>query len=225
MERDSEVIAFYRISEKKQKEDNSILDKIKPEYVTNENCLRNFRKHFTGKLHVFGDNLKESKPIAKEYADHYHDISEGSNAGSLSHIIQFALDTYGKDDILYFVEDDYIHRGDVVDAIKQGLDRVDFVTLYDHPDKYMQWSQPFHTKDYIWRLVESTTMTFAVRHQTLYLNYPTMKRFIAGKVPNDHYMFKSINPSKTRLASVVPGLSTHGESNWLSPTIKWEQYV
>lgn len=214
------LIALYRVAEKNNKNNKEKLD-----YIDNEVCLRNFRKYFKGELHVFGDRLDETKEVAQEVADHYHEIESHGNAESLNEVIQFAITWFGRGDMIYLVEDDYLHRGNVDKAIIEGLSKVDYVTLYDHPDKNMQWVQTFNTDSFIWKMVQSTTMTFATKYETLRNDYNTMKPFIRTGNPSDHYMFLSLNRSRYRLASIAPGLSTHTETKWLSPTINWKAYV
>lgn len=225
MARDLPIKAVYRMAEKSTKQDNSILDKSKPEYINNANCFNNFKRHFTGDIHVVGDSLSESEKLVKGPSVKYIKGSWGSNSGSLLACFEYALDTFSEDDIIYFVEDDYLHREGVSQAILEGLERVDYVTLYDHPDKQMQWVQTFSTENYLWKLVQSTTFTFAVKQRTLALDWTVIKSSIRGKVPNDHGLFTRLNRNKLRLASVMPGLSTHGETQWLSPSVNWSKYV
>jgi hypothetical protein len=79
-------------------------------------------------------------------------------------------------EIIYFAEDDYVHRPalfkSAVDLLRQNS-TVDFVTLYDHADSY---SLPIHTeKKYEiitfgglhWRTSASTCLTFLTRKSTL----------------------------------------------------------
>ena len=39
--------------------------------------------------------------------------------------------------IIYFVEDDHLHLPGQKEWLRQGLNHFDFVSLYDHPDKYL----------------------------------------------------------------------------------------
>ena len=87
------------------------------------------------------------------------------------------------DDIFYFAEDDYLHLPEAPAAIEEGLQYFDYVTLYDHSDKYKVAGMPLNPyakanrysesteivkgPTQIWRTSNSTTMTFAVTGKTL----------------------------------------------------------
>lgn len=221
---DSEFIAIYRMAEKKNKR-----DKNKIEGVNNLTCFNNFNKYFTGdKLYLFGDRLEESK---RELVDNnyiFHEVQNHGNAESLMEAIEYAMSSFKDEDIVYFVEDDYLHKPGFVEAIKEGLERIDYVTCYDHLDKYHRTNaryELFYTDNYIWKLVDSTTMTFATKIKTIKKDIDIMRKWISVGIPNDYYMFLEINQILPRLASLVPGLSTHTEIQFLSPTTNWNQYV
>lgn len=105
------------------------------------------------------------------------------NPGSFWKLYEVALDIAKDDDIFYFIEDDYLHLPNAPTAIVEGLQYFDYVTLYDHPDKYRSTGMPLNP--YVkrnafsentevvcgptqwWRTSNSTTMTFAILGSTL----------------------------------------------------------
>ena len=105
------------------------------------------------------------------------------NPGSFWKLYEIALEIAKDDDILYFIEDDYMHLAEAPSALEEGLHYFDYVTLYDHPDKYKFHHGPInpYTKrnqysestqvvsgpTQWWRTSNSTTMTFAVSGKTL----------------------------------------------------------
>lgn len=215
---------IYRVAEKANKN-----NKVKPDYIGNEDCLHNARMAFPdGNLIVFGDKVNKSKPIAKEVADKYFDIKIGDNAKSFMHVYDYAVNNFKADDIIYFLEDDYVHSLDVncSKLIEEGLTRADYVSLYDHPDKYNGAQRNlFVTESSHWQFVPSTTMTFAAKVKTLVLDRAFFEHFCKEGNPADHYIFTELGKQGRRLATPIPGASTHGETQWLSPIVNWGGYV
>jgi len=105
------------------------------------------------------------------------------NPGSFWKLYEIALGFANDDDIFYFAEDDYLHLPESPKAIEEGLQYFDYVTLYDHPDKYKVPGMPINpyakvnrysesteivkSPHQLWRTSNSTTMTFAVNGNTL----------------------------------------------------------
>ena len=105
------------------------------------------------------------------------------NPGSFWKLYETALSFIKDEDIVYFAEDDYLHLPQAPSAIIEGLRYFDYVTLYDHPDKYKNHTGPINPyaklhayselteviegEVAVWRTSNSTTMTFAVTGKTL----------------------------------------------------------
>lgn len=214
--------ALYRIAEQKNK-----YDKNKPNWVDNIACLRNFRGAFKGDLIVFGDRLNENtKKLVKELSDDYIDISQHGNAQSFREVFLYATNNYGDDDIVYFVEDDYIHKSNFEKIILEGLEVADYVSLYDHPDKHIQGLLITTTKSTHWLEVPSTTMTFAAKVETLKDDWYIFDTFTSDNHPHEHHIFTTLTTNLLRkLITPIPGWSTHGETNFLSPVVNWERYA
>ena len=63
----------------------------------------------------------------------------GNDAQSFLNLLNYVVEqNYNADDIIYFVEDDYLHKEGWIDILLEGFDKIgaDYYTLYDHPDKY-----------------------------------------------------------------------------------------
>lgn len=136
--------------------------------------------------------------------------------------------------ILYFVEDDYLHRPGWTDILLEGMQipGVDYATLYDHRDKYFfpmyrnLTSRLFATASCHWRTVPSTTHTFAVRAKTLLRDLRTHQRFSRGRqISADHEKFCFLQKQGAMLVSSIPGWSTHAEPEFASPCIDWENLM
>jgi hypothetical protein len=147
------------------------------------------------------------------------------------------------DDIIYFVEDDYLHRTGSLDILREIFtsSNIDYVSLYDHADKYVHGyfnmyapgfiSQLYCTKNSHWRSTPSTTNSYAMKFSTLKRDIDIHYKFADfDKFGNiqDHSKFCELWNKGKSLVTPVPGYSTHVENQLMSPTIDWvkinEQY-
>jgi hypothetical protein len=163
------------------------------------------------------------------------EVCEGSEAGSFLRLLDVVGSLNLSDEtILYFVEDDYLHRPGWVDILLEGftLPDVAYVTLYDHRDKYFAAdyrklrSHLFVTRSCHWRTTPSTTQTFAVRKGTLWEDLNIHRRYSKGlKVSQDHRKFCHLQRKGRRLISSIPGWATHAEPDFASPCISWGPFL
>jgi hypothetical protein len=161
------------------------------------------------------------------------EIKEGTETGSflclLDHVASLKLDP---ETIVYFLEDDYLHREGWVDVLLEGftIPEVSYVTLFDHRDKYLPLykdltSKIFHTTSCHWRTTPSTTNTYAMKYQTLLQHLPIHRQFsIDRKISADHEKFLELGRQGAILISSLPGWSTHVEQNLASPCFDWELF-
>ena len=160
--------------------------------------------------------------------------SEGSSAQSFRYAFSGALTQHWKDDaIVYFVEDDYLHTANARKILLEGLERVDYVSGYDNPDKYINWNMGgnplirtggeetlvFTTKSHHWKLTNSTTMTFLTKIGILREDKDIFLKHTEGTYPLDYKMWLELREKGRALATPIPGVSTHIETKWLSPFI------
>jgi len=230
------VKVIYRISD-------AGYNKVKPLYINNANCLQNAVRVF-GKenFHVIADNVsEETKRIIRQSGDIEDEqidyVSVGHGAGTFNLALDWAL-KQGEDTIVYFLENDYIHKPNSNDIIIEGINLGgDYVSLYDHPDKYIPGSRggnPYIeddggevTKVYLsnschWKLTNSTTMTFASKVSTLKEDESILRKWTnMGHYPRDFDMFMELREKGKSLMTSIPGYSTHGETAWLSPLTDW----
>ena len=202
---------FYRIS------DNSYSKlKISNKYY----CFDNFISCFPdGELHIVADNVNKNTAEMLESLCNdclrkfeFHKTQLG-NAGSLIYTIKEAAKS---DDIVYLVEDDYLHDGrqNLAPIIAEGLERVDYVTLFDHPDKYEseygygEICKCFKTPSTHWRTTISTCMTFATTGKTLREDLKVWERYTADNHPHDHQIFTELSNYR-KLGVCIPGLAFH----------------
>lgn len=222
---------IYRISD-------TGYNKVKPDYINNENCLNNFALIF-GKhakdIIVIADNVSDKTySMISKYVDHNNiiKVSIGHGAGTFNLALTEAL-KFEEDEVVYFVENDYIHRENSDIILLEGFNiGSDYVALYDHPDKYIDGANPFVegggevtrvmlSKSCHWKLTNSTTMTFATKVKTLREDESILREYTNQSYPRDFEMFLKLRDSGRGLVTPIPGYSTHGETKWLSPLINW----
>lgn len=225
---------IYRISD-------AGYNKVKPAYIDNESCLKNFCNVFfehIHDIHIIADNCSESTlSMIKKYIDPsmIEQVSVGHGAGTFNLAVDKAL-SWNDDEIVYFVENDYLHKQNSPDILKEGFDLgSSFVALYDHPDKYMEprsGGNPYceggaeDTRVYLsnschWKITNSTTMTLAAKVSTLKRCESVMRKHTSGSHPNDFQMFLELRENNELLITPLPGYATHGETAWLSPLTDW----
>lgn len=173
--------------------------------------------------------------------DHYLEgkevieLQEGTESGSflsiLNHVQKLKLHP---DTILYFVEDDYLHLPGWIDILKEGFQvkAVDYVTLYDHRDKYKDpmyenlEAKLYFTQSCHWRETPSTTQTFACRFKTLLEDMVFHKQFSENvKISQDHLKFLALKEKGRKLISSIPGYATHVDGENLSPCRDWKNIL
>ena len=227
---------IYRISD-------TGYSKVKPSYINNEACLKNAIQTFPYFEHdwsIIADNISEEtndmiqKYIPRSYINY---VSIGHGAGTFNLALDEALQE-PDGQVIYFLENDYLHKLNSDKIILEGLELgASFVSLYDHPDKYLPPSQGgnpyceggaedtrvYLTKSTHWKITNSTTMTFASTIRTLIRTENILRNYTQGTYPEDFKMFLDLREQGELLISSIPGYSTHGETAWLAPLTDWSQ--
>lgn len=225
---------IYRISETGYPKD-------KPDYVNNKNCFENALRIFNkANWLVIADNITdETRVYLESKVETIEHVNIGHGAGTFNVALDFALkfDDY---EIVYFLENDYLHKPEADKIIENGFDLgFDYVTTYDHPDKYLnpiEGGNPLclgrseETRVFLgdfchWKLTNSTTMTFASKVKTLKQDEEILRKWTLESHPHDFQMFLELKQNGRRLASSIPGYSTHGENPWLSPLTNWKEQL
>lgn len=207
------------------------------EGVTRERCFENFMQTCQGAPVNVTFLLDTFKPMHEPHFVKSQkrfpviEISEGTEAGSflrlLDHVSALGLK---EDTIVYFLEDDYMHRAGWTDVLQEGftIPDADYVTLFDHRDKYFLenyrtlQSKIFHTASCHWRTTPSTTNTFAMRYKTLMRDLEVHRAFSKDvKISQDHDKFCKLHEQGRVLVSAMPGWATHNEEEFASPCVDW----
>lgn len=225
---------LYRISEKGYA-------KNKPDYINNKNCFSNARKIFkNAEFFVLADNVdRETLDFLSSFEAEIKEINVGNGAGTFNLALDYAL-KLNPEEIVYFLENDYIHRLGSQEVLQEAFDSdtiFDYSTLYDHPDKYLnpheggnpmcygkgEETKVFFTGTCHWKYTNSTTMTFASRVETLLKDEKIIRKWTSDTHPHDFNMFLELGNLGRKLISPIPGFSTHGEVEWMSPLINWQK--
>lgn len=207
--------------------------KGRPRWFDFEKCFVNLLSTIEGKnvdLHLIMDGSIDNNFI-KKYKDKYtlHSIEVGSDYGSYLETYKY-IKTLNIDDndLIYFLENDYLHVEGWVEKIVDlfsTYDNLNYVSLYDHGDKY--WhpnyddlvSKVFVSNTHHWRTMISTCGSYVISK-----NIFIEDEDINTGGPGDHDKFLYLNKVRDRFVlTPVPGLSTHCMEFLLSPTIDWEK--
>ena len=227
---------IYRISD-------TGYNKVKPSYIDNTKCLSNFCMAFpdqyeNGDILVMADNVSEqTRKMIQQHEVEIEHVKVGHGAGTFNLSLDIALQ-YDDDEIVYFVENDYLHKLGSPEVLKQGFELgASVVSLYDHPDKYMDPSdggnpyceggaedtRVYKTDTCHWKITNSTTMTLASKVKTLKRVEPILRKWTSETHPHDFNMFLELRDQGELLVTPLPGYSTHGESAWLTPFTDWSR--
>ena len=223
----SSIKVYYRIS------DAGNPKKIKLDFATKLNCFQNALASFpNSNFIVFADNCTpELLSSLKQFNFEVIELSLG-NSKSFMYAVDYAIKNENEDEIVYFLEDDYLHIGQNETYLTEALTKADYTTLYDHPDYY---NHPVHeglrevflTNSSHWQIVKSTTMTFAVKVKTLKNDYFIWQLACSRPCPKDFLAFKFLRlfnvlrfRKNRKLATPIPGRSTHAEVDFIAPFFK-----
>jgi len=159
----------------------------------------------------------------------------GDDARSFVNLLDYVLQQdIPETDVVYLLEDDYLHTNSWIQTMHEAFtrDEFDYVTLYDHPDKYGQLyphllSSITCTASRHWRTTPSTTNTYACRFRTLKedasVHYEHCE--LHNKFTNDHMKFCHLRSNGRVLVSCMPSECTHVENGQLAPVIDWSHEV
>ncbi len=167
-------------------------------------------------------------------------ITARSNGASFRFQLEYVR-SFKLDEIVMFQEDDYIYKtpswpyGRSVkyhEMIERALKFADYISLYDHPDKYLppkaggnkfispegiESTAVFCTADSHWKYTNSTTCTFAARAQTILQDTKIWYEFCKTDHPYDFQAFLALGCKGRKLATPIPGRATHADIGWVSP--------
>lgn len=210
-----------------------------------QNCISIFGKD---DFYVFADNCKLHTMHRLNNLNLQKVVPTSlGNAASWRYVTEYAIEHFQPNDIVYLLEDDYLHLPDARQVLLEGIEIADYVSLYDHPDKYIEAKREGNplikkggektkvllTTSSHWKYTNSTTMSFAVRVKTLAEDKGVWWENTAQKTPRDfkafaqlcgHSSFKNqLMGKKRKIATPIPGRATHIELKFLAPLVDWSK--
>ena len=229
---------IYRISDKGN-------EKNKPSYITKHKCFLHFLSVFKNNdIYIVADNVCEKTYILLSAYIEPSKIYRTSsyNSASFLYSVDLAIQLFpNEEEKVYLAEDDYVYLPIAPQVIEEGLQLADYSSGYDHPDKYMNHSEggpnPFiekggelsrvmKTNNRHWKFTNSCCMTFATTIGVLKRDREIYAKYCQERNPSDFSMFCDLLKNHDRtLVSCLPGVSTHGEIEWMSPFVNWEQVM
>lgn len=216
-------------------------NKARPSWFTREGCFNSFLNTldadcelnicFDGTIAGSGHFLENAKYAGKFQL---YEKRGGNDAKSFLNLLDIVkASDFSDDDILYFVEDDYLHNIGWPKIMKEGFKYidVDYITLYDHQDKYfLETYEELMAKVGItpsvhWKTVPSTTNTYACLGKTFKRDFAIHVKYcdVAGGVTRDFDKFYELTSLGKTLINPLPGYSTHCEPDFMSPVVDWEE--
>lgn len=207
----------------------------RPSWFSKEKFLNNALKVFSGQnvdfIAVHDGQTGPLLNILKSNDAKIEKINYSSNDKSLQYCLDFA-NNIEKTDILYFLEDDYLHTYEALDVLKEGFETVkninseNIITLYDIPDRYTREDDiDYHQtliklgKTKYWRTAESTTCTWAITKELF--NSKVHREAVRFGL-NDREFFRHLRSSGVVLFTPMIGASTHCHEPFLSPFVDWK---
>ncbi len=192
---------FYRIT-------SSVNQKPRLDHFSKLECLESLLAAFPNyRVVCVADNCDQATFDLLQKRHFYKLIRTNlGNAASFNYLLNHELILLKDSDLLYFAEDDYLYREGASDALEEGLEIFDYVTLYDHPDKYSDFSaqinplvckgmlsevtQVSQGKKCLWRTTNSTTMTFGCIVKTIRKDFPVWNLLTQYySIPRDFYIW------------------------------------
>lgn len=211
--------------------------KPRPSWFTRELCFNNL-KHTAQDCEItvmFDGKPNENHFLHSNSTDKIVCKHGGNDGASFLNLLEYVYGLELPDDtILYFLEDDYYHRAGWVDIMKEAFTYmdVDYITLYDHPDKYTEMystlqSTLLTTPSVHWRTTPSTTNTYAMKNSTFRKHYEIHREFCDLNKGHtfDHDKFLKLWQIGSNLVSCIPGYVNNCEIGVMTPVVDWEKEV
>jgi hypothetical protein len=211
--------------------------KERPEWWDKERVFQNFKNTLnpetTNYTIIYDEFYGKIENTFLSQEENVHIISAGGEAKSFLRTLEYILSKdFDDETIIYFLEDDYVHRPGWDTILQEGFALpVSYVTLYDHKDKYTEMyadllSKILITENSHWKPIPSTTNTFATKFKTLQEDKKIHYQYSFNVEPTaDHQKFLDLNQKGKYLISCLPGYSTHCVNEWISPCINWKTYL
>jgi len=194
----------------------------------NEICLRSFVEAFKDvNPHVY--MIIDRSPdfyssFVKQIVPFSMDI-EFTNSGVRENAVH-QYDYLKDDDVYYFLECDYLHLPGSGQKMMNAVKYCDFLSPYDHPDKYKEGMIPPNIEyqtilNQKWRTTDSTTSTFMARGEMVKKELDLFRSY--GW--DDHKRWLDLGSKGYKLWTPLPSLATHMVEAYMAPNIDWNKEI
>ncbi|WP_294453625.1 hypothetical protein [uncultured Bacteroides sp.] len=219
-------------------------NKMRPKWFTREKCLLNAIKQFPeGKCDwiIIGNCITDSTYQWLQQVAPFARIirAEEKNAADSFRLAFNTICNLPDDRLVYMIEDDYVHRDGSLKALQEIFrsGEADYVTLYDHPDKYGygadnpyviggEKTKVFLTESSHWKYSVSTTMTMAAFVHTFLRDKNVFMRWSSnGRLSDSPIFFELKNFHNRKLLLPIPSYSTHSQNPHVAKLIDWEKEI
>ncbi len=229
------IKVYYRLSNLE-----AGISKKKIPNATKKHCLKNCISEFgLENITILGDRLNnETKDYVTSLKLRLIEVDNGTGSGTFRDALNLVIKECDDKDMVYLLEDDFLHKPNSKNLLIEGLSTYDaYVTLYDHPDKYIdkenggnpfiqqggEVTRLFKTKSVHWKITNSTVMSFAAKVSRLKSDYDLITKHSSANITDSFSFFIELSQTKEiPVISSIPGFSTHCEALWLSPLTDWE---
>jgi hypothetical protein len=238
----SNLYCYYRISDKGNPFGRTDLSETYLHTVNRRKLFNNFLDAFGNEnLRVFADNANpETIEFIKSKGVKDICITAMGQMPGFIYVINSAITSLKPNDIVYMIEDDYIHTPDARQYILEGIEIGDYVTLYDSLDKYINSADGGNNplidgggedtkvilgKTSHFKKTNSTTGTFAVKIETLQEDLPIVYKYYTPQKVMDFLMFRElVTVNKRDIVVPIPGKASHIGLE-MAPFVDWETLV
>ena len=228
------IKVYYRLSNLE-----AGISKKKIHNATKKHCLENCIKEFgLNNITVLGDRLNnETREFVENLNLKLTPVDNGNGSGTFRDALNQAIKENEDNDFVYLLEDDFLHKPNSANLLIEGLTNYNaYITLYDHPDKYINKNEggnPFiedkgevtrlvRTDSTHWKITNSTVMSFAAKVSRLKEDYDLLNKYSSNNITDSFKFFLELSQTKgIPVLSSIPGNSTHCEMLWLSPFTNW----
>lgn len=236
---------FYRAANFKESN-----DKCRPPFFNLEKCFKNLLDTLDNRAQLTvmfdGDLLSYDSFFIKKYQLQYQFkvqlINAGSDFKSNNLTCEYIKNNQDikDDDIVYLLEQDYLHIFGWIDAILDLYQcnpnykmNETYISNYCHKDKYLFkhkdrndcWgiyyglkSEVYLTNHRFWQTVPSTCRSFLIKKTLFDKDYE-----ILSSLDSDNIIFPKLTKLGREIIQPLTGLSTHCHSVYLSPFVNWEK--
>ena len=230
------IKVYYRLSNLE-----AGISKKKIPNATKKYCLENCIKEFgLENITILGDRLnQETLDYVNSLNIRLIQVDNGTGSGTFRDALNLAIKENNDDDLIYLLEDDFLHKPNSKNLLIEGLSTYNaYVTLYDHPDKYInkenggnpfiqqggEVTRLFKTNSVHWKITNSTVMSFAAKVSRLKSDYDLITKHSSSDITDSFNFFTELSQTKgIPIISSIPGFSTHCEALWLSPFTNWSK--